>query len=114
MIVEKIFEYQEGIENILFFTTVDGPLIDHPERKKLKILEKCPLNGETIKYTEPPDDLDYFFKEEYFDYTIIPSPCDGCGCFQPVNDLKEDYGVSGVCKRYCEIDPNKITLLRWM
>ena len=112
--IQKIYEYQEGIEFILNTSNMDEVRVDNTEeRKKLKVLKNCPLDGQPINYDEGSEDESYHSIFESFDHDA-PSPCYSCMLLRLASDTDEAYGVSGICKRYSEFDPDKVTLFRWM
>ncbi len=112
--IKRVFDYYEGIHQQLFWNSIDNN----------KVINTCPMNGKSINY----DDL-----------SDIPFPCNGCGCLNLAeirvrsgcNTLGTlnycfdgepnescpgncEYEVIGICKRFCEIEQGKITLMKWM
>jgi len=134
--IKRVFDYYNGIHKELFWNL---------DNSKLKVVNKCPINGKPINYNNPPneDDSDILclIRGEVPEASlgiVIPSPCDDCSCLQlaekrirsgcdPSGTLKYcfdgehfescpgncEYEVIGICKRYCEIEPEKITLMKW-
>jgi hypothetical protein len=136
--IKRVFDYYQGLYEELFWNFVDNSNVIN----KCPLNGKNINYKNSFKENEELSDLICRLRGEVPEPSLdinIPSPCDGCGCLNlahirvrsgcnPSGDLKYcfddepfescpgncEYEVIGICKRFYEFDPNKVTLLKWM
>ena len=134
--IKRIFDYYKDVYEGLFWNSIDNSKVIN----KCPLNSK-PVNYNNFSNEDEVDIISLIrgeVPEKSLDINI-PSPCDACGCLnlaeirirsgcntlgilhycfddEPFETCPGncEYEIIGICKRFCELEPKKITLIKWM